>query len=185
MTSARTIPVTTVWLLMMVAPLPVAAQDVVASSFDQLHLALRLGDPVAITDTSGRQVKGKFVDLTSSALMLVVDRTRRELAQSDITRIARGHRNPGAGAKWGLLVGAAFGAVAILNTCSGAECYVTDYALAPALFGGIGAGIGAGLGALTTTYDVVYQKSTSSSVRVTMSPLMTPERKGVALSFGF
>ena len=155
-------------------------------AFYQRRLAVRLGDIVTVTDTGWRQIKGKIADLSTSSLALIVARNRRDLPESEVAQIVEDHRHTGAGAAWGLPAGAAVGAIYGASCRSSEWCGAGFFILMEAgLNGGVGAGIGAGVGAGTVTQHVVYQRPGSSARRVTVSPLATRERKGVALTLGF
>jgi hypothetical protein len=52
------------------------------------------------------------------------------------------------------------------------------------VYGGLGAGVGAGLDALMLSNQIIYYKP-SNSARLTVSPVVTRERKGVLLSVRF
>jgi hypothetical protein len=52
------------------------------------------------------------------------------------------------------------------------------------IYGGLGAGVGAGVDALVQGNQVIYFKP-ATSAKVTVSPLVTSDRKGLFLSFGF
>ena len=55
------------WLAV-VAASAVSAQEVVATSFDQMRLIARLGDTLTVTDNSGSHITGRFSNLSSSSL---------------------------------------------------------------------------------------------------------------------
>jgi hypothetical protein len=186
MKSAQIGRITTICLLLMAAAPKVGAQDVVATSFDQLRMLARLGDTVTVTDTSGHEFKGQLADL--SLVSVALTKNHRTFVENDIRTIRRhDHANLATGAKWGLGVGAgsgfalAYGVCGLerSNSCGGVV-------LAGALvYGGLGAAVGVGISALIPTRRLIYVQPHSSAGRLTVSPLLTRERRGVSLSFGF
>src|SRR5262245_13063107 len=96
------------------------AQEV-ATSFDQLRLAVRLGDTIKVVDGSGHEISGRVLNLTSSSLDLRTSTGEVRLAEDDVHVIrVRRHGDLGHGAKWGFGVGAALGALAGAEVSS--EC---------------------------------------------------------------
>ena len=51
--------------------------------------------------------------------------------------------------------------------------------------GGMGSGIGVGISAMMIRRRVIYVRPGTSSAKLTVSPLVTGERKGVLMSLGF
>jgi hypothetical protein len=157
----------------------------IATSFDQLRLLVRPGDTVSVTDTTGREVTGKIVALSSSSLALMIDRNKRELTEPDVTTI-RQRRNDSLanGAKWGLGIGV--GLPAVLLALSGTEDIDAGFTvLMIAAYGGMGAGIGVGVDALITSRQVIYERPSKPSATLTISPLLTGRRKGISVSMRF
>jgi hypothetical protein len=172
------------WLLTMALASRAEAQGI-AASFDQLRLLVRPGDTVSVTDTTGREVTGKIVALSSSSLALTIDRTRRELTEPDVTTI-RQRRNDSLanGAKWGLGVGVCLPLV--LLALSGADDIDAGFtAVVIAAYGGMGAGIGVGIDAMITGRQVIYERPARSAATLTISPMLTDTRKGVSVSMRF
>jgi hypothetical protein len=133
-------------------------------------------------------MKGKVLDLSSSSLTLFSDGRRVDLHESDVAKVVETHNNPGKGARYGLAAGAALGALTGLVYGSGChvDCSAAGYALGYAgLFGGLGAALGTGIGAATLTHHVLYKKSGSSDARLTISPVVTRDRKGVSMAMQF
>src|SRR5437870_5845297 len=97
----------------------VQAQEV-AGNFDQLRVVLKSGEAVRVTDSSGQQIRGQFLDLSPTSLSILSKGVRREIAASDVDVITAGrHGNLATGAKWGFGLGVALGSVALL--AGGAE----------------------------------------------------------------
>ena len=169
-------------------PAIAAAQEPV-KAFDQLDTRLKPGDTVWVTDAQGREVKGKIRELTPSALTLDGEGGRSYQAGDVRLVVEYRGRNTAKGALWGLVAGAAGGA--LLGASSGIEeDYGTQggWALAGAgIFGGIGAGVGAAIGAMSTKPGrVVYRAPGSAGhARLSVAPVITPRAKGVAVAFAF
>jgi len=172
-------------------PVLAGAQEPV-KSFDQLNTRLKPGDTVYITDAQGREIKGKIREFGPSALTL--DSGTAAIFQADAVRVIveRKPRPIGRGALWGFGIGAAAGlalGVAVVAGChEGDECTGAIPALA-GFFGGIGAGTGAVIGALIPgKKQAVYRapgSTVASSARFSLAPVITPARKGVAVSVRF
>jgi hypothetical protein len=157
-------------------------------SFDQLGTVLKVGDTVWVTDTQGREVKGKVRDLSASLLTLSAESL--VVLQADDVRLVTRHkpRPVGSCALWG----AAGGGLLILmglgasNTgTSGAE--PSDI---PALVGagaGVGAIVGAVVGAFTPAPTVVMYQAFGASTkpRLSFAPVITLRTKGVAVALAF
>lgn len=162
-----------------------SAQEVVAASFDQLKMLARLGDTISVTDIAGRVTTGKLADLSSSSLGLLVGGSRREMPEDHVRTIRQQrHGSIALGAKWGFVIGAAFGVILLSAGCDGEAC--AELApLAAAAYGGVGSGIGVGLVAMTTVRPVIYSKASPASATFMGSPVRSLARSGVAWSVRF
>ena len=164
---------------------PASAQSIVASSFDQMKLIARLGDTLTVADHSGQHVTGRLADLSSSSVVLLVNGTRREIDQRDVSTIRqRRFGSPRTGATIGLAIGMALGVLGELEVRSECPDCRGLVAAGAVVYGGLGAGIGAGVAALTTHEALIYSRAPESA-RVTVRPFATPARRGVAVSVGF
>ncbi|RPH59484.1 MAG: hypothetical protein EHM89_10605 [Acidobacteria bacterium] len=174
---------TLVLLFTMAAP-TVEAQTL-AGSFEQLQVLVKPGDTISVTDNTGREVTGKVASLSPSSLALLVEGVRRDLPENEVRKVRQDRQDSLAnGAKWGLGIGAGLGLAAGVAIASGdgnASALIPILAL---VYGGVGAGVGAGLDALVLGNQVIYFKP-ASSAKVTVSPLVTSERKGVVVAIGF
>jgi hypothetical protein len=129
-------------LLLIVAGPALRAQD-----FSTVQLK---GMPtVYVEDRNGREVEGKLVSLTESALTINIDGVTRTFTPAEVTKVDR----RGDSLKNGAIIGAAFGLIGVFfndcpgarggndNGCPGAR---VGYALGgAAIWGAIGAGIDA------------------------------------------
>lgn len=151
--------------------------------FQDLPLLVNLGDRVTVTDDTGRELQGELIDISPSALSVLVDDMRHDLQEANITRIRQ--RRPDSlmnGTLIGLLSGALFTVVsAAAVEGEGGPLVVVAGA---AITGGIGAGIGALVDYERVGSRVVYD-ARNSSRRVTVAPLLARHQKGVAVTLGF
>ena len=158
------------------------AQDIAATSFDQMRLLVRLGDVVTVTDASGHQVKGRLAGLTDTSLSLVGD--NRMFAQGEVEAVSRhDHAHARTGALWGFGVGAGLGILVGQSFCQ-YSCNPAAYAAGALLYGGLGAGIGVGISAMIPTEQLVF-RSRSSTARLTVAPVVSPTSQALAVSLRF
>jgi hypothetical protein len=162
----------------------VEAQEL-ATSLEQLRVLVKLGDSVRVTDGTGQETRGTIAELASASLTLVAGGNRRAFLENDIRTIRQ--RRPDSlsnGAKWGFGIGAGLGllgGLAVVAQYDGDDAAVILPTVA-LLYGGIGAGVGVGIDAMITGTRVIYARPAGSSARRTISPLVTPSRKGVLVS---
>jgi hypothetical protein len=190
MTSTRrfvTIP--TVLLMLTAAPGVVTGQEI-AGSFDQLRVLVKAGDKVRVTDETGHETSGKIVDLSPTALALLVDGQRREIPAHDISTIRQRRADTLAtGAKVGFGIGAGLGLLVGLQMASVYdEIGPVGVAAATSVYGALGAGIGVGIDALISREQVIYAapaRTVAATAAVTIRPLFTRARQGVVFSVGF
>ena len=167
-------------LLMAASGAPADAQT--ASSFEQLALLVETGNRITVIDSAGRERTGRVVDLSPSALGLVVDGVRRDFRAAQVHTIRQ--RRPDSlkdGAWFGFAVGAAVGATAFIAKYDIAGRYAAMFF---GLYAAAGTGIGVGLDALVPSRQVIYQ-SAGTARRVTVAPLVTRDRRGLAVAVGF
>ena len=168
----------TACLLLVVTASLVEAQR--ASSFTQLPLLVGPGDTITVTDTSGQVMKGRIAALSPSTLVLLVDGTRHDLLEADVTRIRQRRPDPlRNGVLRGFVVGAVFGALTVWG--AGAPEFIPPAALANGL---LGIGVGVAVDALVSSRTIIYDRA-GSARRLRVSPLVSRERQGVLLSLGF
>ena len=151
--------------------------------FQDLPLLVNLGDRIAVTDDTGRELQGDLVDISPSALSVLVAGTRYDLQEANITGIRQWRQDSVKnGALLGFLAGA--GSVAALLEASDDYVYPVQWAFWLSVFGGAGAGIGALVDSLITDSNLIYSKKKSVR-RVSVAPLLSRDRKGVTVSLGF
>ena len=159
-------------------------------AFDQLNTRLKLGNTVRVTDTDGREVKGKLTELSDTSITVnsggptTFEAGRVRLIQKDD---GKSFRRP---VTWGMIIGGVVGgglAAHIAGPTTAARRLVPCPGWRGTIGVGIGAGGGAGLGAaLPAKWKEVYRApGASGSARVSVAPMITPRAKGVVLSLSF
>jgi hypothetical protein len=181
---AASAPLTALLIVLLPA---LAAAQVPVTSFDQLNTRLKVGDTVWVTDAQGREIKGRVTSFAPDAMG--VDANGAQVLRADEVRVVwnRRHDSLVNGALIGLGVGFGTGFGLAMAGCGLADCTWGEATLFALLFAGAGAGIGVGVDALIPgRRQVVFRASgASSSVRLSLAPLITPRTKGVALSYSF
>lgn len=141
-----------------------------ANSPAELAARLESGHTIFVLDTMSREVRGVFGELTGSGITLMVDGKLRELPFAEVRRVTRHGGDP----LWnGVLIGAAVGGL------SGAAFGGAAPAVGAAVFYG---GIGALVDMVRKGRVVVYDAPRPS---VTVTPLVGPGRRGIALAVAF
>ncbi len=204
-----------VFLVMMSAPAIAAAQTAAHSFAElNRQQALKEGDTVLITcalEEGGQytETEAKVESVTDTAITVRVDsppsaRTDLEVKSTEdgtqivipedrVRRIAREHKDTvWNGAGIGAAVGGGLGAAMIAAYCSDGFCRNEGagvYAFVIAFYAGIGFGVGAGVDAMIggSRSDVVYLApgSSSNSFTVSLSPILSRDRKGVLFSISW
>jgi hypothetical protein len=168
------------------------AQAGAGTSFDALAERLRVGQSIWVTDQAGREVRGTLEGLTNDALVLKTDRLITFSAR-DVRRVRARQRDS---IKNGALIGLGVGAAMGTAWCIGAvaddsgdldarvEC-AEGFTVYPALGTLIGLGVDAAIpGRVRVVYEVPGHEF-ASHARVTVRPLFSSRKKGLALSLGF
>ena len=185
---ARFVPRLTFVAMAVLMTTPVAGQTV-AASFEELRFKAKAGDTVYVTDDSGTSEReARILDLSASSLAVSVDGVRRDLVESNVTRIRQ--RLPDSrknGALIGFLVGAA-GSTAMAKAMeSPAGACRGGCVAANVLFGGgLGALVGLGIDALIQGRKDIYVRGASrSSLDVVLRPSLTAQAKSLNVSLRF
>jgi hypothetical protein len=164
-------------------------------SFLGLPIRVAVGDRVSITDVTGRKLKGRIATLSDSSLGLDGSGgAARVFDNASVARV-RLRFSPGRSALRGFLAGAGPGALYVALFCSGyggcgAED-LKDILLLTVGVGGIGAGSSVAIGAivhpLSKSHEVYSRRGGGggSSAALTGGPLVTRQRRGVAVSVTF
>jgi hypothetical protein len=177
------------WRIPALAVLFVAVASVVharqiAGSFDELRFVVRPGDTVTVTDSLGRRTTGHLAHLSPSSLALMTQDGEREVSQLDVRTITRRrHGNLGKGA----IAGLAGGVVLATVLAAQGDCYCgpAGYAWMAGLLGGVGSGIGVAVSAMTWRNQVIFDRPRPSAARVTMSPMIAQDHKGIRLAIAY
>jgi uncharacterized membrane protein YedE/YeeE len=159
-----------------------------AQSFEQLQMLVKPGDKVSVTDELGVVTEGQIAGLSSALLRLRVNSSIRELSESDVKSI---HQRRNDSLKNGALIGTGvglgigvFGAVGC--ALSEGYCSVGDGVAIVAINTGVGAAIGVGIDALFKSKETIYLGRTKVTLnRHSIKPILSPSRKGGAMSFSF
>jgi hypothetical protein len=147
---------------------------------DELWLRVRQGDTIEVATLGGQKVRGKFVQASSTSVMLMVRGDHREIRSSDIRLVTRAGNRYRSGALWGGAIFLADGVLASAS-CRGSGC--GNPLFAGMFMGSHGALWGAVIGAAIPKHSVVYESGASLGVRVL--PVLHRGRVGVALSARF
>ena len=163
-----------------------AAEAQVAGSFEQLQLLVGPQDRVTVTDSTGQELTGRITSLSPASLTLRVEGSQRVFDEADVGDIRQ--RRPDSlnnGALTGFFTGVAVGGLLVM----GANGSSDDFGLAGGMyltstFAGLGAALGIGIDTAIVGRRVIY-RSTGSTRRLIVSPLLARGRRGVAVSLGF
>lgn len=161
-----------------------------AASFDELPRVLSPGDVVTVVDNSGESHVGRIIDLSPSALSLETTGVLHDLRSADVSTIRQRRPDP---LRNGALIGLTVGIIPGFFLSSGAVGFASDRGGSPggaaavaAVFSlGLGAALGAGVDALIQDSYVIYERRGGSRKRLAVSPLVSAERRGVAVSLSF
>jgi hypothetical protein len=178
----RTLILITIGLV--AAAVQAAEAQGVAQSFDELRLLVRRGDAVTVVDVAGVETTGKIAELSSSRLVLRVRGQALDVFEADARKILHRHGDSLSNGAWiGLCTGAVLGSALIVGAVG--EGHGGLALIAAAFYGGVGAGIGVGIDALVRGRQVIYASPGSGSRALSISPLVTPGRRGAVVSFRF
>ena len=168
-------------------PALAAAQEPVRD-FSQLNTRLKPGDTVWVTDSQGREIKGKITNLSSGSLALKA-KGAPILSATDVSTIQLRDRDS---LKNGTLIGLGVGAGLGLAGCisiAGEEDAGAWCAMGMLFYAGVGAGLGAVIDAMIPGKKLVVYRAAGLAgappARVSFAPVITPRAKGIAVSFAF
>lgn len=173
-------------VLLAVTAMASLAEAQTAASFDRLALVINQGDHVTLTDSSGRSMRGRILDLSPSTLALSVNGIRQDVFGAEVATIRRSRRDPlKNGAVTGFLSGAGIAAGLLLGSrCADARVVLA----AVSIYGAAGAGIGAGVDALIQGEHVIYTApgtAPRANRGFTVAPVVSRGGGGLSASFGF
>lgn len=176
-------------------------RSVATQSFQGIPIRAGIGARVAVTDQTGRTMKGAIAQLSASSLTLDestgVPRVFDQTSLLKIRLLYSAKHDALAGFAFGATVGAVSAYLtAGLSGCFSAtdetDCHVAGGAAATAgVLGGLGAVIGMTIGALRYPFNDAFDvyrgsaRSTSRTPAITIAPQLAQARKGVLMSVRF
>ena len=176
------------WILLLCVAAPAAAQDV--GPFRQLVGLVEPGDGVRVTFNGGREGTARVAGVTPETLSVITRGQRLDLGEEDVWFVHRRVSDPTRNGAWiGFAAGATSGMWYLYGFCfSGSDSCtphprVRDFALIGGLFGAVGAWIGVGVDHLIARDEEVWPRRPATAWSLT--PLLAPERRGVAVSLIF
>ena len=190
MTRPGFLPSMVLFALIVFIPAVVRAQEP-AHSLQDLQSGLRIEDSVRVVGIDGNRIQGKVESVSGSALKVRVNGVSREFREPQILEIRRKYNDSiGNGLGWGAVIGGVSGAVlgAVISDafCDGCG---NRQGTGAVVFGSLGAVIGAGSGALgdslRKSYATVYTMQRTTEKRFDFSPILTRDKKAVAVAFRF
>lgn len=158
---------------------PVAAFGEIAS-----RVSVSSGGSVIVTDSSGRQVKGKLTALSSDALTLLTDGRTLTFRDEQVREVR--HRLPDSRLE-GAFIGLAAGWIVPASVCTGRSdsSETAGCVMGTLFYGGLpGFFIGMGIDAMQAKTVTVF-RSPSSTMRIRVAPLLAHRSKSVALVLSF
>ena len=175
------------WILLaFLTTAPVAAQN--AGPFSDLARRVAVGDDVRITLSGGRELTARVAGVTPDTLSVLHRGVRRDLGEADVWVVDHRLEDSNANGAWlGFAAGAAYGVYAAFaiwespppNTGE----VIRGLTMTGGLFGAVGAWGGYAFDRLIRREEEVFRRS--AGPRVAVAPLLSPERRGVALSVSF
>ena len=174
---------TRITLVLVPAMVTASLAEAQSVPFDRLALLVNQGDRITVTDSAGRELRGRLLDLSPSTLSLQSDGLRHDLHGGDISAVRRRERDSlQNGAVIGFLSGAALAAGLLARTEAGLDpSFLLPFA---SLAGAAGAGIGVCLDSLHEGSQVIY-RAAGSNRRLAVSPLLSRDSAGLSVSLGF
>lgn len=158
-----------------------ATAQAVATNFDELRLKIKSGDAIYVTDETGRERRGRVLDLSPSVLRVAFDGQPADLTESGVQRIRQRRPDPlwtGAAIGGGIGLGLGVAAAAFSEDCSHNSS--SGGCIGPVLMvTGAYAAIGVGIDALIQGRKPIYERRAAGRVRV--EPLAPPRGVGVRL----
>lgn len=157
------------------------------SDFGQLPTRVRTGDTVIVTDTAGREHKGKLHVLAPASLVIEAAGKRVDFPSERVAAMTWQQRDSlGNGAWIGFATAAGMIGILAASSCEGDECrWVVP--LAAGFYGAVGAGIGVGIDALIPGKKILVYSRAAGSARasVSLSPILHTGRQGLAATVRF
>ena len=174
-------------VVMMFGTTPVIGQEQPSDKLSDAQASVAPGDVVRVIDSRGEVVQGKILRLTPTVLQVKAGSQTREWKESDLREV-RKRKNDSAwsGGLIGLAAGLGAGALIASSSCGNdSECLVyADLAFIPI---GAGAGLAAGLiiDSAIHRFDTIYRAPQPLTRSLRWTPVLSKDRKGVAVAFRF
>jgi hypothetical protein len=169
-----------VFAVALTLPSSLRGQDAPAKSLTELKERVKIGELLSVTDSSGREVKGRLLDISTDALKLDLRAGPRTYAEHEIGLVQRPDT------LWkGALIGAAVGG----------GIAIVDYSIDPSepknavisvCLIGVGAAVGAGIDALIGGPRTLFVRfGERRAARFSVLPFVSPNGQGVTVSARF
>ena len=154
----------------------VSASDGVSlqTNGDEIRRRVKEGQKVVVVEEHGRTLLGRVDNFGADALTLMVGQDRIPLNYDRILRIDRPHDGLREGALIGLTVGAGVGLLAAIDSAQedggwGGPDPGLVAAVAPLMFGALGAAVGTGVDALIRREPNLYRRQTGAHITLSRS----------------
>lgn len=175
-----------VWILLVTLATPTAAQDV--GSFSGLARLVDAGDDVRVTLRGGRSLNAQIAGVTPDTLSVFDRGIRRDLGVADVWAVDQRLEDSNANGAWlGFAAGAAYGVYTVFaiweSPPSDPVEVVKGLTVLCGLFGAAGAWGGYAVDRMIRREEAVYRPS--SGPRLSVAPVLSPDRRGVAVSLSF
>lgn len=175
-----------VWILLVFLAASAAAQD--TGPFSELALRVGAGDDVRVTLQGGRELRAQVAGVTSDTLSVLDRGIRRDLGEADVWAVDHRLEDSNANGAWlGFAAGAAYGVYATMAIWETPPAdtgeVIQGLTVMGGLFGAAGAWGGYVVDRLIRREEEVFRRS--ARPRLTVAPVLSPDRRGVAVSLGF
>ena len=175
-----------VWILLVSLATPAAAQEV--GSFSGLAQLVEAGDDVRVTLRGGRSLNAQVAGVTPDTLSVVDRGIRRDLGEADVWAVDRRLEDSNANGAWlGFAAGAAYGVYTVFAIWESPpsdprRCGQGPDGARRALRRRRRLG-GYAVDRMIRREEAVYRPA--SRPRLSVAPVLSPDRRGVAVSLGF
>ena len=165
---------------------PAAAQG--AGGFDLLARLVGPGDAVRVTFRGGLDRVAEIVEVTPTRLSVLDSGVRRDLGEADVWMVHHRPEDSNANGAWlGFAAGAAYGIYTVMaiweSPPSDTGDVIGGLTVLGGLYGAAGAWAGYAVDRLIRREEEVYRRT--SRPRLTAAPVLSPVRRGIAVSFSF
>jgi hypothetical protein len=162
------------------SPAEAAGQE----AFRDVQQTLRHGDRIRVDDRSGAVVEGRVEGMSGSSIRVLRKDHVIELPEEQIGRIRRMRREPD-GVLIGLGIGAAVGLSYVGLQCSGSSESGDCRRAGSAILVGPSAVAGALIDRAIRRFDTIFDRNVPSRPHVSVVPITTGHRRGVAVTLAY